>query len=44
MNGIVVYFFSEKFFGIGKKIVEKVVELLGEDVIEKIIVDFLVLK
>ena len=43
-NGIVGYLSSEKFPGIGKKTAEKIVELLGEDAIEKIIADPSVLK
>ncbi|HBK6942749.1 TPA: ATP-dependent RecD-like DNA helicase [Enterococcus faecium] len=43
-NGIVAYLSSEKFPGIGKKTAEKIVELLGEDAIEKIIADPSVLK
>ncbi len=43
-NGIVAYLSSEKFSGIGKKTAEKIVELLGEDAIEKIIADPSVLK
>lgn len=43
-NGIVGYLSSEKFPGIGKKTAEKIVELLGEEAIEKIIADPSVLK
>lgn len=44
VNGVVSYLSSDKFPGIGKKTAEKIVELLGEDAIEKIITDPLVLK
>lgn len=37
--GLVRYLFSDNFFGIGLVIVEKIVSLLGIDVIEKIIID-----
>ncbi|OQO70485.1 exodeoxyribonuclease V subunit alpha [Enterococcus villorum] len=44
VNGLVGYLSSEKFPGIGKKTAEKIVEQLGEEAIEKIIEDPMVLK
>lgn len=38
-NGVVNYLSSEKFPGIGKRTAEKIVEILGEDAIDKIIDD-----
>jgi exodeoxyribonuclease V alpha subunit len=38
-NGIIAYLSSDKFPGIGKKTAEKIVALLGEDAIERIISD-----
>ena len=36
-NGIISYLSSDKFYGIGKKIAEKIVAYLGEDCINKIL-------
>lgn len=44
VSGVVNYLLSDKFFGIGKWIVEKIVEVLGESVIDWIIDDFSVLE
>lgn len=38
-NGLVAYFSSDRFPGIGKKTAEKMIELLGEEAIERIIHD-----
>lgn len=38
-NGIISYLSSEKFPGIGKKTAEKIVDLLGEEAIDRIIED-----
>ncbi|MGM0123305.1 RecD/TraA family helicase [Enterococcus sp. AZ194] len=43
-NGLVNYLSSDKFPGIGKKTAEKIVEILGEDAIERIIEEPDVLK
>lgn len=37
INGVVTYLSSDKFPGIGKRTAEKIVELIGEDVLDKII-------
>lgn len=43
-NGLVTYFSSDRFPGIGRKTAEKIVETLGENAIEQILADATVLK
>lgn len=43
-NGLVTYFSSDRFPGIGRKTAEKIVETLGENAIEQILADAAVLK
>lgn len=43
-NGIVAYLSGDKFHGIGKVLAERIVEVLGDNVVEKIIADDALLK